>query len=386
MQSVFMGVSVFYVFIFITGIIGANKIKISRKMRKLSFVLFALSLSLIAYGVTPPPNWDLARHFEWLDIIRKSDLSLFEFLFQNKSGIGGWLYKNLIGFNFLRYIVAKMFTTNNAMPFLCVLLEYLIIGYIFIDWSKDNNYKGRVNFTSLLLCFALFPFPYAVSGIRNTLAVAIVSLGIYQYLYKGKSIAVFIVFAAIAVTIHPAVFFAVPFVFFVRYETGIKGFLIVFGVTLFIDLATTYFASSGFSFLALMARTYKHYTSENQYRGDRYALYGNVLIIGIFLFVYLIAKKNEGIRKNWDKRQIAVYSFLTYYMCFILGNIGNYDMVTRPSYLLGVFSPALTSLIVNTEKKSRSKTKLILYIVKLAVCGICIYVCYKHTIILLQGY
>lgn len=382
MQNLFVSASVFYLLIFMIAIIVPTKIKLSKGLTVLSFVVFSLSISVLVYYLQPPLNWDLTRHFSCLDSIRNSGISFGQFLFENKFAVGGSEFTSYVAFNVIRYLVIKISDNNSILPWLCVLIDYLIVSYIIIDWSKENN--SKVKFSSFLLCFTFLPLVYAASGIRTALAAAIIGLGIYLYLYKEKKAVVFVILAIIAVTIHPVMLIAAPFVFLARYETGIKGYVIVFVVSISIDSLATLFLTSKFSYLARIAYLYKRYTSDDQFRGGRYCLFGDIFLICALLVIYLMKKKRCD-KSNYRNKDAALYSFLIFYMCYILGNIGNYDMVLRPAYLLGVFAPVLVSLYANTGGHDFNH-KFILNIVKLSIYGVCLYVCYRHTEVFVQGY
>lgn len=386
MQSLLIPASVSYIVIFIIGVIVVNKVKMTKKAIIFSFIIFSLSLSILAYYLIPPLSWDLGRHFYYLDNIRNSNISLSDFLFRNRSAIGGSAYTSLVAFNCIRYLLVRVFDNNHMLPGLCILVDYLIISYIMVDWSSENAKSGKVKFTSLLLCFSFLPLVYAVSGIRTALAASIMGLGIYLYLYKGKSIVIFIFSVIIAVTIHPVMLIAVLFVFLARFEIGNRGMVIVFFVSLTIERIATYLSSSKYSYLARVALLYKRYTSTEQYReGGRMPLAVDIILICILLGVYFIMRKKLE-KQFWNKNHTNLYSFLMYYMCFIIGNIGNYDMILRPAYLLGVFAPVLASLITNTEEWYCLNNKLILYPAKFIVVAVCIYGCYRYTILFMQGY
>lgn len=385
MQTFFMGISIFYITVFIIDNIALKRIRISKKWIMLSFVLFSLSLSILTYYLNPPLNWDLSRHFYCLDNIRNSGLSLNEFLFHNKLAIGGKEFTSFVFFNLIRYVIVKLFDNNQMLPCFCVFVDYLIVGYIMVDWSHENAKNGKVKFTSLLLCFTFLPLIHAASGMRTALAATIMGLGIYLYLYKRKKIFVFIVSSIIAVTIHPVMLIAVPFVFFARFETGVKGLVMVFVVSFLIERSAIYLVSSKYSYLARVAYLYKRYTSADQYRGGRYSLFGVLIIICMLIVIFFIMRKKYE-EQYWNKKHTLLYSFLIYYIFFILGNIGNYDMVLRPSYLLGVFAPILSSLVTNTEEWHCVNSKYLLHLAQFVICSVCIYVCYRHTQQFMKGY
>ncbi len=384
MRDFLVCLSVLYIFIFLTCVFLSKWIRVSQGTICCSFILFSLTLSILAYYVIPPYGWDLRRHFDLLEGIRNSHLSLKEFLFQTRTNIGGSAYTSLVAFNFIRYFIARLTDNNHMLPWLCVLADYLIISYIATDWVLENTEDGKVDFFSLMLCFSFYPFVHAVSGMRTALSVAIMGLGIYRYLYKRKGICGFIVLAVIAVTIHQVALIAVPFVFLARFRIGVRGIMFVFLASVLLERMTAFFSASGFRYLVRIAWLYNRYTSDNQYRAGRYNLYGDIILMCIMVIIYLLLQK-DGDTIFLSQKHNEIYSFLIYYMCFVLGNIGNYDLVLRPSYLLGVFAPVLSFLIRKAEAKYVWNDKYLLGFLKIIMYGICMFVCYRHTEILVNG-
>ena len=52
---------------------------------------------------------------------------------------------------------------------------------------------------------------------------------------------------------------------------------------------------------------------------------------------------------------MTVYDFIAYYMIYILSNIGKYEMVLRPAYLLGAMAPMVTGMVFNVRGKNRKR-------------------------------
>ncbi len=214
------------------------------------------------------------------------------------------------------------------------------------DWYETNSFGDRVGLLPLLVCFAFLPLIHAISGMRNSLACSLAGLAIYLYLYKRKKVVFFIVLSFIAATVHPVALFTVPFVLLARYNIGKKGIGLVFLLSLSLNRTAQYFSRSSIPYISTIAQKYISYSSETQYWGGNYPLWGVLVLVASFVFLYLFLEKRFRILL-WNNEQKTLYNFLIYYMCFILGNIGNYDLVLRPAYLLGFFAPVLTSLLEN---------------------------------------
>lgn len=299
-------------------------------------------MAAIAFLVEPPADWDMRLHFLWMDEIRNSELTLTEFLFKNEGGVGLFEYRPLIFFNLIRYLISKLTPNNHWLPCVCTFLDYLICGYIAIDWSHTNGFHDRSSLISPFLCLAFLPFYLVVSGIRTALASALAGLAIYLYLYKKKTLALLIILMFLAITTHQVVIFTLPFVFMSKLKMTKWGLLFVFFFSLFINTIAPYAANSKYYFIAIIAQ--KFLTSSTI--GTPYALITDiVLVIAFLLLFFLFRIPFQRILVIGEKKNI--YVFLIYFMSFILCNFGNYDLVVRPAYLLGVFAPILSTMLEN---------------------------------------
>ena len=281
------------------------------------FTFFALSLSVIAYCMSPPYSWDIVRHSNLIDRIRQSGISFFDFLFDNRSYIGGKEYADLFVFNLLRYIVVITTDDNFLLPAICAFICYSIIGYITVDWKEISGKSSSSIALSLLLCFSFLSYDNVVSGMRNSLAACILGLAIYLYLCKKKRLYVFIILCFIALTIHPASLITIPFVIIAKFNIGIVGYIVVFIVSLVSQIIAKWMSTSSVLYFRIVGQKFFTYTSEDQYRSSRAPLYTVLLLIVVFLFVYFITHFRVH-SADEDKSQILIYNFLSVYMVYIL--------------------------------------------------------------------
>lgn len=370
-----VGIAVGYISFF-SGILFISKyIRYSKRQQQLLFFLFAIAMAVIAFYAEPPMDWDLYRHLDWMDNIRHSGLSLYEFLFQNPKNIGG--YSTLISFNFLRYIVCQLTTNNHWLPCICVFLVYLIIGYIMTDWYQTSGFKDKIGLLSLLLCSSFLPPLHALSGMRTALAAALMGLAVYLYIYKKKKLIVFVFLSFLAVTTHQVVLFAIPFVFLSRVKAGKKGLLLVLLASLSLNTIARWAINSDFTYLSTIAKAYIIYTSETQFRGTIYTLLADIILMAAFLILYLVFG-NQFKKILWNNEQEQLYMFVMYYISFVLGNIGNYDLIVRPCYMLGVFAPILAVFVENKFVWAHMHGRVIQSLGKALCVILCLLACYAH--------
>ena len=316
-----------------------SKIKNKYKYYELIFIIiFVSALSGIAYFANPPRSWDLYRHFQWLNQIEYSNISLFDFLFNNTLGVGNRNYSHLFFFNIIRWFVAKT-GDYNLLPVIAIQIDYYIISFIIIDWSKNTSTK--VNMLSLFICFASLPYAFALSGIRNGVAACIEALAVYLYLFKNKKMYVYLFISLIAFTFHYIVLIVLPIAFLAKYKFKIKILLVILLSSIFFNVIANIFLESNYDFLKFIGGAYLLYSSDSQYIADDYPLY-SVIYISIFTIILFLT---SNIRKN-GVFQNNIYTFCVYYCAYIAANFGNYDLVLRPAYLLGGLSPVIASMFL----------------------------------------
>lgn len=330
--------SLLYICFYIVTVAFLRKIKTSKNVNKFQWFLFSLSLANIAFFKIPPKNWDLTFHFALMKQIRRHSLSLFDFLFRNPYGVGE--YTELPTFGIIRYVICRFTNNNHWLPWTCVLIDYVIIGYIMIDWSKDHEKDNKVHLSSLLLCFSMLPFIHANSGMRNALSAALSGLAIYLYLYKRKNILIFSALLFLSLTVHPASIICVPFVFMAKFDVKKAYLIIIFSASFFVKSLAEFLENSSKPLIALIAKKYLTYSGKDQFWGGKVALYSCIIFICLFFVVCCLVQF-----EHFTDSERKLYGFLMYYLCFILSNFGNYDLVVRPVYLLGVLAPVLSTLL-----------------------------------------
>lgn len=322
-----------------------KKIRLSKRQFIFFWAFFVFSLSVFAYNQSLNyTNSDMFFHSNQMDQIRGSGISFIDFLFNNKNKIGGYSYTNLLTFNIIRYLIIKITSNNLLLPTICTVIDYSIIGYIIADWSYQDTGEYRLDIFTLLLNFAFIPYVYVITGLRNALAACLIGLGAYLYLYKKKRMIVLIILAFMAVTVHPVAILTIPFIFLAKLNIKFLGFVSVFLISVLAEPIAIYFSQSEISFLALIGRRYIGYTSDEQFRGGNAALYAVLIISAVFLLIYFLFYRRIN-KFDVQSPKMIMYNFFAIYMLYILANIGNYDMVIRPAYVLGVLSPILTSFL-----------------------------------------
>lgn len=367
-----------YIVAFIIYAIFNKKLHISRKQFIVFWGLYALSFSIVTFNMRPQINWDIVRHFEYLNQIRGSGISLFDLLFNNVNSIGSDYYKFTYSFNILRYFVANTFDNNYYLPAIFTFLNYAIWGYIVFDWFSSNYGACKVDIFTILLSFSFSSLASIASGLRNALAASIMGLAVYLYLYKNKQIVVLIFLALIAVTIHPCVLIAIPFVLLIKINISTIGYIFVFVLPVVSATISQIFMNSNISFLVYIGTLYYRYTVESDTYSVNLSWYSkilNAMFLVIFLIIYFVFhRKSSALKKNKSSKNL--YKFLVMYMLYILGNIGYVETFSRPFLMFGSLAPVLSSFYTDSQiqlnKEEITKWDRIMTLcIKIAILVLC---------------
>lgn len=371
-----MIIAVVYVVIFFVFILFSKFIKRSEKIDIFMFVGIAIALSVIAYNALP--RYDLAQHFGFVNSIQASRKTYW-----------GLIKNPLIGYGHNRFyfvfelfcvIVAKL-GNFHLLPAFMVLVDYLIFGYITLDWTRRHSANKGSYLIIVLLCMMFMPYMYAVSGLRNAMAASMMGLAVYLYLEKEKWIVWSVIIMLAAVLIHPAVLIVIPFCFLAKWNLSWKMILVVVIIVASLHNIANIFSDSSNIFLRMLGSLYLRYSSDTQYWGSRRYLYGDLIFIVAYLVVSLI---------HWKERrreQSYIYNFLLLYVAYIFGNIGNYDLVCRPVYVLAPLAAPLTQSFLGEKwMLVENQSKILKTVVSVVLCLICLWVVQDYCTILISQY
>ena len=153
--------------------------------------LFALSFATISFYIDPPFEYDLYRHFEEVDRIRQGGMHYL---------LNDSIYRSQLGTVLLYYLISLQ-PNNHFLPFVSVLIVYLILTYMITDHVSNNRLSSNTVFICLTVHFALSDITWTISMIRQPLACAICALAIYLDIIKRKKMSIFVY--ALGVSVHP---------------------------------------------------------------------------------------------------------------------------------------------------------------------------------------
>lgn len=358
-----------------------------RKYRYVLIVLMAILLALM-FHVSPYDNMDFVRHSRVMDFIRDSHISLKNFLLNADSINKNETSSDTFGFNILEYFFSTTFKNNYVFVWFLTAVNYSAIAYIAYDYKK--GYKIEEVLFAIGLCFGYLPFVHVVSGLRTGNAICLVTLSIYL-LYFKKRYLISIFLSIIAIMIHSIVIIPI-FVAVVVYLIPNKKIIFVFGgAFLFLNVVIKILSNFSLGFITRIITKYNRYTGENQFKGYKFSFYGALVFCLIYLFFYMCfyyfkdnSKKYNNnfkfLRLNKYNKEIKekFFLFLASYSVVIICNYNGHEFVNRLSYLIGAFSPIITSYFYEPKKELEEQavafvTRMALLLLIFAMCALNIF-------------
>lgn len=337
----------------VIGLLLASKFNFSTRIIKWILITNAMIFALIAFLMEP--YWDLVENFKYIKSIDDSG-EFFGMLFKPYSKMFTG-YQFYIVFNLICFICVKI-GNYHLVPCFMVLVDYLIFAYIMTDYTKKNKIKNyNIYIPAILLNMVFVPFYLAINGMRNATAAAIVGLAVYRFYYCNQRIKSTFFIIIIAALIHPLSLCVIPFILVTYYNITIQALVIMLIIVLTSQRLYIIMINSSSEFIKLIGSKMITYSGSDQFVGGMIYLYADLLclliILGNFVYRILSNHRKKVFIDNFDK-------FVTLYVIFIFGNIGNYDLILRPTYFFGFLTPILITKLVQVEFSISHKTQIFL--------------------------
>ena len=354
-----------YIVFFVVCVLLLNYCGATERQDKILWGVMAFALAMIAFLFDPTgTGLDVERHFQRIEVVKNANITFDKYVLRNSFG-----YSGMYVFNAICYFIARLNISNHILPFSVTLVSYAICFYILRDWAKQESIDRRYYALSVLIGFAFLPYYFVMCGIRNGVAMCIMGLAVYQYLYKRKRFLTFLLLGAIAATIHTSVLIAVPFVLLSGLRLSYKSIGLVFIGSFVLGTVARALSKMSVPYLSEMAKSYLVYSSEGQFRSAQYFLTTDIILIILFAVLLYFQYSKYLIPQN-EGHSIRLYSFIALYGAYVVGNFGNYDLVLRPAYLFGPLSPMLGYLLYNGEYwKGKAGVQFLVKTFVLLLCG-----------------
>ena len=344
-----------YIIVYIMKAIPQKKVD-----RVIYSVFFVFSLTLIAASFDfSKVGFDIVRHVGNIEYIRNNNISFYNYFSQfNSSSDFLIVYKLII------FIIARLGLPEISIAVISAVIYYSSFLYILTDFRQKESLSFGNVLPAVFICFCLMPFHYVITGIRNAMAFAITGFGIYKYLYCKKSLFFSLFLILIATLIHPSSLFVVPALLFSKIRKWPILYFTFFLGSFFISKIANIISVLNIPFFSQIASSYLFYESDNQYKGSSYFLIADLFVL--ISFTCILLRKKVFLEKS--KKSSDLYNFIFLFILFTLGQIGNYDLILRPCYFLGLFSFQLMTLSGSLSYKNKYRESVFRLLIYL-VCG-----------------
>lgn len=329
-MKIVLWVSIAYIFLYAMylNLSFAFGVKRNQKRDNRYLIILVIAMAVFGSSINPPSHgWDLYRHYQYINSLRAANYDFFDYMFNFNNLLGGGTRSGLYGYKLVCFIVSR-FDSNRILPFFTLIIVYGIWSYITQDWLRKNN-KAELLAPSFMLCLATMPYVYVNTGIRNGLAASLVAWALYQEFEKKGSPIITISILLFSCTIHNAVIIVIPCWMLAHFAVKMKTILLIaIGLALLEPVAQFVYAQS-IPGISQAANLYLVYI-----RSDAYFFSYGYLVVDI-VFILLIVYAFYYTNKNDDG---MLYKFIFIYAIVIVAQIGHYDLVLRPMYVLAMFS------------------------------------------------
>lgn len=172
--------SFIYIFIFSVGLClvfcipEQKKIIIQRKWQGVFVILFSLftiAYAVFAFHVVPVEGNDLYYHYMAIDLMRqgKDAGQVYDLA---KATTPVFLFRLLLKF-------VSLLPSNHFLQSITSIIIYSIFSYILLNYSFKNKIDVRLVSMAFLCHFSMCLITSTISGVRNVLVFAILSLALY---------------------------------------------------------------------------------------------------------------------------------------------------------------------------------------------------------------
>lgn len=325
-------------------------------MNRNEWIIFAIvlisGLVMVAFGIVPPEEWDLYRHYELLEDMNH----------------GGWdyianesIYSHLPIINFL-YAVVSVTEVYQLLPCLVVMICYGIGFYLLKDTMRGGGGDSRFIAFAIIFNLALCPFLHMVSGIRNILAYAICALIFYLDIYKKvNKILIYILYFA-TIFIHPSsiLICCIRVLIPILLKWKWLNVLVVMW-SLVADLLVTILLKIPNAFLQSIGWKLGDYLNNLEFSGYKMLLIKLVYLASLLLFVEFYKRIMKLGKQDVLYRYLSSFQIV---ILFILGAFRVEFIVDRLGYFIA-FSAFPVLLFIYKAKEA--KLKYIFYIESICV-------------------
>lgn len=310
-----------YIFLYIT-----NKSLDSKKIILISIITTIIVLGL-CLTLIPPNSFDLFRHFDDINYFRNCSFD---------QSIDAIFSKANFIWRIILYLISLL--PSNYFIFLFTIPITLgIYFYILFKIINKYNLSTRRIVLCILVFFSIVNGVHLMSGIRNALAVAIFSLGLYLMYFENKKL-VSIILYTIAMLIHPMIIILIFFIIFSKLFIKIKYVEIVLLMwPLLANIILCLIRLIPIPLFELIAERLSWELTTSFGMDLRIFIFE---IIQTLIFLILLFRLKVQFKDN------KFVNFLYYLTCFVVGSIPLVNIFIRTRFIYAYFFPLLICMFL----------------------------------------
>ena len=336
----FMSIAYIIIYFIYLGFLCFKNQKPNYLKLKILSAFFIIMVSILSSLIIPSENYDLYRHYNTIDLIRKYGFSVKT---ENDSFI---LIKLLFYF-------ISLLKTNVLLQVISCLISYSIFYYILNDFSIRKNMSIKAYIFSILIMFCFTPFEIIYSGVRNSMAFAILALAIYREFIEHKKNFITYFLYILPVFIHFASLIIIGIrLIFCIYKKFYKYRLLLLLWSICLGGLSKIFIKSNIKYISKLGSQVKYYIGG--YSGD-IKIFIIYLFMAIFILILLqfIFKSEKKLEKEDSLLLIELILIIS------LGSLCAPEIFKRMLYILGYLSPIIGYTLFKYLKGNRLIIKTI---------------------------
>ncbi|MGL4990801.1 MAG: EpsG family protein [Sarcina sp.] len=316
------------------------KYKPSKPVFIVTSIIALIAITAIAYYTNPLPRDDLYRYFKDIDDMRN----------------GGWYYATHLAIyratpviNMIFYIVS-LTNTNSLLTVISTFVIFAIIFKVTYDFVYKKNISIQMISLYYLVFLSMMPLRYAISGVRNQMAFAILFYGIYRSRILKKTGIINIIIYLVAASIHTSSWIIIILLIATRFKfiDKIKYFMLA-GIIL-IGPILEILSKTGISVLVTFYEKFEVYSGAHTANIKLMSAYFIILII-LFYMNSRVKRTNE---ENAYKEYSSYFRLYELLMLLAIASITIPTLFTRICIIIGMMSlPTIVAFFrinINREK------------------------------------
>lgn len=320
------------------------------KRRLISYIVYALFIAFISYMFIPTIEMDKSRHFEFYQYIKH--FSLQEFFIYNFKDSPDFLFRLFL---YLGSVIGISF--HHIIFFVTFLTVYLIF-LTYYKYIKNSGLSKRYNIIIAFLIIFSLSYIDIISGLRYTLALALVFYGFYIGIKSHKKMGFIFIFLGLLTHFGIISFLLLYLIYPLLDKIHIKKLKILLLISVFFvlipqSLMLEIFQSLGIS-KAIDTKA-NAYLGGNDIENTKDTF--STLFIKFFNIIWVILISLYILIKNASKTESIYYKILIYLLIFTNVFISIPIIFNRYALFIKLF--LVLFLLDNELKKNNIKITLV---------------------------